>query len=135
MSNQYTISQLAKAADVPTSTVRYYERIQLLEAEDRSQGNYRLYNEGSLRKLKFIRAAQSIGFQLSDVRTLLDAGDAEPLSCEDVQVLIEDRLAEIGERLKDLRHVKRVLKSALEKCQEQEKTDCCHVVESLYGRP
>ncbi len=132
MTKRFTISQLAKAAEVPTTTVRYYERIGLVEPEDRSQGNYRLYSDESLRKLKFIRAAQSIGFQLDDVRTLLDAGDAEPLPCEDVQVLIEDRLAEIEERLKDLRHVKRVLKSALKKCSDTQDAGCCHVIETLH---
>ena len=57
MSKQYTISQLAQAADIPTTTVRYYERVGLVEPEDRSVGNYRLYSEESLRKLKFIPAA------------------------------------------------------------------------------
>ncbi len=62
MNKQFTISQLAKAADVPTTTVRYYERIGLVQPDDRSQGNYRLYRNDSLRKVKFIRAAQAIGF-------------------------------------------------------------------------
>ena len=52
MSKQYTISQLAQAADIPTTTVRYYERVGLVEPEDRTVGNYRLYSEESLRKLK-----------------------------------------------------------------------------------
>ena len=134
MSKRFTISQLANAANVPTSTLRYYERIGLVEPEDRSQGNYRLYSEESLSKLKFIRAAQSIGFPLHDVRTLLDAGDAEPLPCEDVQVLIEDRLAEIEDQLNDLRDVKRVLKSALKKCIDTQDARCCHVIETLRGK-
>lgn len=47
MSKRYTISQLAHAADIPTTTVRYYERVGLVEPEDRSAGNYRLYSEES----------------------------------------------------------------------------------------
>lgn len=131
MTDQYTIGQLAKAAYIPTTTIRYYERIGLVEPEDRSYGNYRLYSDESLDKLKFIRAAQSIGFQLDDVRALLDAGDVKPLPCKDVQVLIEDRLAEIEERLKDLGHVKRVLKSAHKKCINTQDDGCCHVIETL----
>ena len=134
MGNQYTISQLAKAAEVPTTTVRYYERIGLVEPEDRSQGNYRLYSDESLSKLKFIRAAQATGFTLHDVKALLldDAGGTP--TCGSVQGLIEDRLTNIEERLKDLRHVRRVLKSALEKCRKQKKTDCCDVVEGLHSQ-
>lgn len=134
MPKQFTISQLAKAADIPTTTVRYYERIGLVEPEDRSHGNYRLYGDGSLKKVKFIRAAQATGFTLDDVKSLLADEDGAAPKCGSVQGLIEDRLADIEQRLKDLRHVRKVLKSALEKCHKQKKTDCCHVVEGLHSR-
>ncbi len=127
----YTISQLAQAAEIPTTTVRYYERIGLVEPEDRSAGNYRLYSDNSLRKVKFIRSAQSIGFTLDDVKALLATPDSTAACCREVQSLIEERLAEVGQRLKDLRHVQRVLKSSLEKCRETERADCCHVIETL----
>jgi MerR family mercuric resistance operon transcriptional regulator len=104
MSKRYTISQLAHAADIPTTTVRYYERVGLVEPEDRSAGNYRLYGEGSLRKLKFIRAAQAIGFTLDDVKALISTSSNTAASCREVQSLIENRLAEVDQRLKDLRH-------------------------------
>lgn len=128
MQREYTISQLAKLADVPTTTVRYYERIGLVEPDSRSHGNYRLYSDESLSKLKFIRTAQASGFTLDDVQALLaDEAGGFP-TCGDVQGLIEARLADIEKRLKDLRHVRRVLRLALEQCQEQKKTDCCKVV-------
>jgi len=129
--HQFTITELARAADVPTTTLRYYERAGLLEAEDRSQGNYRLYTDESLRRLKFIRAAQAIGFTLDDVKDLLGRVAEGPPSCRWVQTLIEGRLADIEERLKDLRYVQRVLKSSLEQCKKTEQAGCCHVVETL----
>jgi MerR family mercuric resistance operon transcriptional regulator len=131
MKGRYTISQLAKAAGVPTTTMRYYERIGLVEPEDRSHGNYRLYSDMSLQKVNFIRAAQATGFTLDDVKALLSDDAGGTPKCGNVQGLIEDRLVDIEERLKDLRHVRQVLKSALEKCQKQKKTDCCRVVEGL----
>lgn len=134
MKSEYTISELARSVGVPTTTLRYYERIGLLEPEDRSQGNYRLYSDESLRRLKFIRAAQAIGFTLGDVKTLLDRGDEERPSCAAVQSLIAERLAEIDHRLKDLRHVQRVLKAALAKCRESERAGSCYVIESLRSK-
>ena len=131
MARQFTISQLAKQANIPTTTVRYYERIGLVEPEDRSCGNYRLYGDDSLRKLKFIRAAQAIGFTLEDVKSLLVDDDGNAPDCGCVQDLIDARLADVEERLKDLRHVRKVLKSALKQCHQQKKSDCCHVVEGL----
>lgn len=43
------------------------------------------------------------------------------------------RLADTERRLKDLRHVRRVLKSALKQCAQQKKSDRCHVVNKLQG--
>lgn len=131
MSKRYTISQVAHAADIPTTTVRYYERVGLVEPEDRSAGNYRLYSGESLRKLKFIRAAQAIGFTLDDVKALLSTPKNTAASCREVQSLIENRLAEVDQRLKDLRHVQRVLNMSLQKCRDMEQADCCHVIETL----
>lgn len=131
MSKQYTISELARSVGVPTTTLRYYERIGLLEPENRSQGNYRLYSDESLRRLKFI---QAVGFTLDDVKALLDRGGETKPSCAAVQSLIEDRLAEIEHRLKDLRHVQRVLKTALGKCRESERAGRCYVIETLRSR-
>ena len=131
MSGQYTISQLAQAVGVPTTTLRYYERAGLLAPEGRSGGNYRLYSDESLQRLRFIRAAQAIGFTLDDVKTLLGSQQGCTPPCSEVQNLIEDRLSEIEERLKDLRQVQRVLKNALQKCRTTEQDGCCHVVESL----
>jgi len=65
---QYTIGALARAAEVPTTTVRYYERTGLLPPEGRSGGNYRSYSVRSLERLRFIRAAQANGFTLDDVK-------------------------------------------------------------------
>lgn len=134
MGSKHTISQLAKSAGVPITTLRYYERIGLVKPEERSHGNYRLYGNESLQKVKFIRAAQATGFTLEDVKALLLDDFGEVPTCRSVQGLIEDRLVDIEKHLKDLRHVRRVLKSALERCQMQKKTDCCHVVESLHSR-
>ncbi|MDV6031443.1 MAG: heavy metal-responsive transcriptional regulator [Phycisphaera sp. RhM] len=134
MARQFTISQLAKAAGIPTTTVRYYERIGLVEPEDRSYGNYRLYGNESLKKLEFIRAAQAVGFTLEDVKSLLADDHGDTPTCGSVQGLIEDRLADVEERLIDLRHVRKVLKSALQQCHQQERSDCCQVVADLRNK-
>lgn len=129
----YTISQLSKTAGIPTTTVRYYERVGLIEPEDRSAGNYRIYTDDSLRKVKFIRAAQGIGFTLDDIKQLLAAEVGKIPRCCDVQPLLEQRMADVEQRLRDLKNVKRVLQSALRKCNQGRPNDPCVVVESLHG--
>ena len=129
MATKLTIGELAKAADVPTSTVRYYERAGILRPSGRSAGNYRVYSVGELERLRFIRAAQATGFTLDDIRALL-----RPAACGRVQRLIEERLTEVGARMKELRHVQRVLRASLSECREHEETGRCQVVDELTAR-
>lgn len=124
-----TIGELAAAARVPTSTVRYYERAGLLKPSARSASNYRLYSERDLERLRFIRAAQATGFTLEDVTALL-----RPAACGKVQGLIEERLARVAERMRELRHVQKVLRSSLAECREHEQTGRCRVVDELTAR-
>jgi MerR family mercuric resistance operon transcriptional regulator len=126
MSDRLTIGELAKAAGVPASTVRYYERTGLLRRPPRSASNYRLYGEEDVYRVRFIKAAQATGFTLDDVAELL-----RPSSCAKVQRRIEERLEEVLARMKDLRHVQRVLKAALTTCQEHEPTGRCGVIDTL----
>ena len=121
-----TIGELANAAGVPTSTVRYYERTGLLRPRRRSASNYRLYSEEDVHRLRFIRAAQATGFTLGDVTKLL-----RPAPCRKVQQLTEDRLAQVAARMADLRHVQKVLRASLELCREHEESGRCEVVDTL----
>ena len=126
MSKNLTIGELAKAAEVPTSTIRYYERAGLLKPRARTHSNYRLYSDEQLQRLLFIRAAQAIGFRLDDVAKLL-----RPAPCGKVQGIIEERLADLGQRMKELRRVQRVLRASLKTCLEHEASGRCRVVDDL----
>ena len=129
MAHELTIGELAKEADVPTSTVRYYERAGILQPSGRSAGNYRVYSKSELERLRFIRAAQATGFTLDDIKALL-----RPAACGRVQGLIEQRLSEVGERMKELRHVDRVLRASLRECRAHEATGRCKVVDELTAK-
>jgi DNA-binding transcriptional MerR regulator len=118
METLYTIGQLARAVGIPISTVRYYERIGLLLPDGRSAGNYRLYGCETLARLGFIRSAQAIGFTLEDITALLHLRAGTTGICENVQGLIDERLADLKKRMADLRRVQRVLKATLRRCRE-----------------
>ncbi len=131
MEQHLTIGELARAAGVPTSTVRYYERIGLLKPAGRTVGNYRAYGPDALERLQFIRAAQATGFSLDDITSLLPLQAGIPSSCKKVQSLIRERLTEVEKRMKDLRRVERVLKSALGECRQNEPTGYCETLDKL----
>jgi DNA-binding transcriptional MerR regulator len=124
-----TIGELARTANVPISTVRYYERAGILKASRRSASNYRLYSEEDAERLRFIRAAQVTGFTLKDVKELL-----RPAPCGRVQGVIEHRLEVVESRMSELQHVRRVLRRSLQECREHERTGRCRVVDDLSTR-
>jgi MerR family mercuric resistance operon transcriptional regulator len=109
----YTIGALAKAAGVPTTTVRFYERRGLLVPDARSKSDYRVYGGAALERLRFIRAAQATGFTLEDIAALLELrDDAAPggSRCRsEVRSMIARRLADTGAKMDDLERVRAVL--------------------------
>lgn len=112
-SDTLTIGQLAAAAGVPTSTVRFYERRGLLRPDARSAANYRGYTPLALERLRFIRSAQASGFALKDVEEMLALTRADGSPCDDVAALIERRLADIRSRVRELKRVERTLATSL----------------------
>src|SRR5438309_8216843 len=92
---RYTIGQLARTANVPTSTVRFYERRGLLKPDARTRANYRTYSERAAKRLGFIRAAQASGFSLKDIREMLALTHSDDPPCAEVAALMERRLDDI----------------------------------------
>ena len=135
MTQHYTIGQLARAAGVPTTTLRYYERAGLVHPTTRGENAYRLYGAQTLDIIRFIRAAQAAGFTLDDVRTLLAFQAGDLALCKDIQPLIAKRLAEVSQRLNAMRHIQRLLQSFLALCHAQDQNVLCHVVDTLSRAP
>lgn len=131
--DHYTIGQLARAADVPTSTVRYYERRGLLRPASRSRGNYRQFDAEALDRLLFIRSAQAAGFTLSDITALLAFRDGDAAPCREVQDLIAARLDKVVEQIKHLKVVDRMLREWMKVCREAERSGRCGVLEGLQS--
>lgn len=65
-----TIGQLARRAGVATSALRFYEAEGLL-AGSRSAGGHRQYPRHALRRVAFIRAAQTVGLSLPQIKAAL----------------------------------------------------------------
>ncbi|MDB5291363.1 MAG: heavy metal-responsive transcriptional regulator [Phycisphaerales bacterium] len=129
----YTIGQLAAAAGVPTSTVRFYERAGLVKPDFRTGGNYRGYGALALERLKFIRSAQATGLSLQDIESLLQLTFSTQQPCAEVLTLMRKRLEEIRKRIKELLHVEKVLAKSLDSCCTGAGRDICDDICRLKG--
>ena len=121
------ISELARAAGVGVSTVRFYERRGLVVPTARTHGGYRHYDHEALRRLKFIRRAQRLGFTLAEVEQILAVSTADDL--DDFGEVITGKVAEIEQRMRDLGRVRlALLEVAANGVQEQ-----CPILAALDG--
>jgi Cu(I)-responsive transcriptional regulator len=127
------IGELARAADTKVETIRYYERIGLLPPPPRTAGNYRDYSSAHVGRLSFTRRARDLGFSIEQVRTLLDLADRKEQSCEAVDAMAREHLAEVKRKLADLSALRRELESLIGQCRRRTIAEC-RIVEALAPR-
>ena len=127
------IGDLAKHVGVTPDTIRYYEREGLLPPAERTPSGYRDYGPEVLDDLRFIKKAQALGLKLSDVREVLEISSGGKPPCEHVRATVSGRLAEVEERLRELRALRATLRDTLERLDRAPppKAGCrCVVIES-----
>jgi MerR family mercuric resistance operon transcriptional regulator len=123
-----TIGSLARAAGVNVETVRYYQRIGLLD-EPMPQGSYRYYGEDHLRQLQFIRRAKEAGFMLEEIRELLQLDAVRDR--QRIQAMANARLADINQRIRDMQALAERLRTLVERCQDERHQASCPIVETF----
>jgi len=96
------IGQLAEATGVSADTIRYYEKIGLLPAPQRSGGGYREYPSGAGNRLRLIRNAVQLGFPLAEIAKVLRVRDAGGAPCRQVRDYAQHVVSEIDQRIAQL---------------------------------
>lgn len=100
------IGELATATGVSTKTLRFYEADGLLPEPDRTASGYRDYRDDAIDRVTFIRQARAAGLTLAHIREILLIRDGGHPPCGHVAELVDHRLAEVNERLRELEHTR-----------------------------
>lgn len=130
MDRRYAIGELAKATGTKVETIRYYERIGLLPEPARTTGNYRAYAPDHLARLSFIRRARDLGFSIEQVRALLALSRQGERSCEAVDAIAREHLAEVERKITDLEALRRELAEVIAQCGRGTIAGC-RIIEAL----
>ncbi len=104
-----TIGKLAKRLDLNPRTLRFYEEVGVLPPPARTPAGYRLYSREDEERLRFVKSAQRLGLSLGEIKEVLAFRDRGDRPCRYVAGVIERRLAEIDERMRELRALEREL--------------------------
>ena len=118
------IGDLARATGTTVETIRYYERIGLLAKPLRTQGNYRAYSERDLKRLNFIRHSRGLGFDVPEVRSLLNLSDQPERDCNEADRIASGHLAAVDAKIEQLELLRSELSRMVGECRGGRAADC-----------
>ncbi len=127
------VGTVAKATGLPVKTIHYYDEIGLLTTLGRTEGGYRVFADDVFMRLGFIKRAQSLGLTLAEIKEFLDVYDQGDLPCSHIQIKLEDKLAEIEEKIHQLQVLKQELSGLLsgwDKTTGEIQEAICPIIES-----
>ncbi|MEJ6781022.1 MerR family transcriptional regulator [Aminobacter sp. Piv2-1] len=130
MNKHLTIGTLSRLTNTKVETIRFYEKSGLLREPARTEGNYRSYAPSDLNRLSFIRRARDLGFSLDQIRVLLDLADDRSRSCEAVDEIAKEHLAEVERKIADLKALQGELGRVISQCRCGTVAEC-RIIETL----
>jgi MerR family transcriptional regulator, mercuric resistance operon regulatory protein len=129
MTMRMTISRLSEAAGVNVETVRFYQRSGLIDEPARPHQGYRTYRDEDVRRIRFIKRAQLLGFTLDEIGNLLKLEGSA--ACASTRDLAARKLAMVEAKLTDLRAMKAALAGMVARCDSEEGNEDCPIIQAL----
>ena len=128
-----TIGQLAQLGGIGVETIRYYQRLKLLDEPMRTHGSIRRYGGNTLQRIRSIKRAQGLGFTLSEIKSLflLDAKRDRHRAHR----LAQSKIIEIEQRLEDMSAMRSALRQLISSCEAGDAELPCPIVEAFKGSP
>ncbi len=119
------IGEVAERLGIPASTIRYYEKMGLIETQPRVSGR-RSFDERAIFALRFVQLAQTAGFTVAEMKSLLESYAEDPSPGGMWTSLAEGKRATIRQQIKSLKQMDRTLTQLL-KCECASLNDCVEI--------
>jgi DNA-binding transcriptional MerR regulator len=120
---------------VNPQTLRYYERRGLLAEPARSPAGYRTYPVEAVRRVRFVKRAQELGFTLGEVVSLLHLAEGGPDSCDRVRSLAGEKIADLQRRIADLLALRDGLTQLVATCERPRAQRECPILHEIDPGP
>ena len=127
---KFKIGELAKQSGCQVVTIRYYEKEGLLRRPERSEGNYRLYDEADVERLHFIRHCRLLDISLAEIKALLAFEEQPTVKCDWINTLMEQHIAAVDAQIASLQHLRQHLEDLRTQCAGGREHDC-GIIKSL----
>lgn len=128
------IGDVAERGGVSLQTIRYYEREGLVPAPPRLPSGYRTFPESAIRRVRFIRRAQELGFSLAEIRDLLSLRENTTSGAKDLRERAKAKVADIDYKIRTLRAMKKALNDLAEQCPGCGPLSDCPILDALDAK-
>lgn len=112
MTDYMKIGELAKKTHVPIDTIRYYEKLGLIDSHGRSAGGYRRFDEHCRQRLVFIKRCQTLGFSLQEIGDMLKLANEGHLESDmrtALKTRADEKIASIKAKREQLQRMEQAL--------------------------
>ena len=126
------IGEVARESAVGVETVRFYEQRGLIARPPRPRSNgYRDYPPDAVRRIRFIRSAQHLGFSLVEVAELMELEAGGAAQCVDVRRRAEVKRHEVQAKIEDLKRIAQALDVLIGACPGRGPARTCSILEAI----
>ena len=126
---ELSIGRLAGKAGANVETIRYYQRRGLLSEPDKPESGYRRYSAEQVKRVRFIKRAQELGFTLEEILGLLRLDGAH--ACAETRDLAARKLEMIEGKLADLAAMRKALSKLVRGCDAMGSAGACPIIHAL----
>ncbi|WP_421379701.1 Hg(II)-responsive transcriptional regulator [Bacillus salacetis] len=127
----YRISMFADKCEVNKETIRYYEQKKLLQEPLKTNAGYRVYSDVDVKRVRFIKRLQDLGFTLNEIYKLLGVVDKDEVRCEDMFEFVSKKAVEVQKQIEDLKRIERMLNDLKQRCPDEKRLHACPIIEIL----
>lgn len=126
------IGDVSKLTGVPRGTIRYYEKLNLIEYPERTDSGYRNYSSRVIKEIRFIKRAQELGFSLKEITELMSLkNDVQNTRCHEVKQYALDKVTMIEKKLEDLKLIRNRLLELISSCEEENSLEVCPILDAF----
>ncbi len=126
------IGELAKKLNCTVETIRYYEKIGLIPPSVRDQNNnYRHYNQNHIERLSFVRHCRALAMSHEEILELLTAREQDGASCEKIDLVIDNHLKHVSDRISELQQLEKQLHTLRKQCKTPGANQECGIIQEL----
>lgn len=110
----WLIGELSDRIGVSAHTIRYYERMGLLEPPRRTESQYRIYSKENEERLRFIQKAKRFGLSLDEIKQLITIRTEGTPPCASLKTMVKQHLNDLDCKIEEMVSLRRELASRYE---------------------